>query len=294
MEMRVQQVMRLLAAAVFASFAATLAVIPHFLQVEDAITIVLVTQGLNAAMMMFTAAIAHALLFGLPLFLLVRRKRSRVGIVACALGGFLVGATPFGILALLSMISGGKPTFSNDLPTEFGWTDYVRSVGLAGLSGLVGGVAFWATTRPSESNAKSWSIVSAAAALTCGIFILPIVVRDRSCHVIFTSARTEIFANLKVPADAWQKLEQKFADFGQAHELSLLRDEHTQEGRLMWRSLNLCNDAGVNIDVYDAPWLAYSRSPLADEGMTLSIYSQKPDADWRPLARQLLSEIGTT
>ncbi|MCG2637827.1 MULTISPECIES: hypothetical protein [Bradyrhizobium] len=62
----------------------------------------------------------------------------------------------------------------------------------------------------------------------------------------------------------------------------------------MWRSLNLCNDAGVNIDVYDAPWLAYSRSPLADEGMTLSIYSQKPDADWKPLARQLLSEIGTT
>ncbi|MFL6811841.1 MAG: hypothetical protein ACJ8FD_22810, partial [Bradyrhizobium canariense] len=40
-------------------------------------------------------------------------------------------------------------------------------------------------------------------------------------------------------------------------------------------------------------WLARVHSPRAENGMTLSIYSLKPDTDWKPLARDVLSEIET-
>lgn len=302
--MRPQQLMLPLAAAVFASFAATVAfVIPLLAKIEEPINIVVVTDVVNLTMTTFAVAVAHALLLGLPLFLLVRRMRSRVGIVACVLGGFVVAAIPFGILALISMFgvqtasSGGQPTVVNGVPTLAGWVQYVRIVGLAGLLGLVGGLAFWVAVRPSRSNAQSWRIISAAAVLTCGIFTLPVVVKDRSCHNLFRDGRTsvgpQVYADLKVPAEDWKKLEQTFADFGRAHALSIRGDEQVRDGRITWRGVDLCNDAGVSISVYDEPWLAHMNSPLADKGMKLSVFSLKPDVDWKPLTRHLLGEIET-
>lgn len=55
----------------------------------------------------------------------------------------------------------------------------------------------------------------------------------------------------------------------------------------MWRSINLCSDAGVSISVADEP-IHPSRS---EEGVTLSIYSLKPSWDWKPLVRLLLGEV---
>jgi hypothetical protein len=176
-----------------------------------------------------------------------------------------------------------------------GWIEYVRAVGLEGTLGLVGGLTFWAAMRLSGSGRPSWSVVSAAVLLTCGIFILPVVVRDRSCHNLFrdgrTSVRPQIYANLKVPAEDWKRLEQTFADFGRAHALSIRGDEQLRNGRSTWRTLDLCNDAGISINLFDEPWLVQVHSPRADEGMKLSVYSLKPDSDWKPIARHLLNEI---
>lgn len=134
-----------------------------------------------------------------------------------------------------------------------------------------------------------------AALLTCGIFILPVVVSDRRCHNLFRDGRTsvgpQIYADVKVPAEDWKRLEQTFADFGHAHALSIRGDELLRNGRSTWRTIDLCNEAGISINLYDRPWLAKVHSPRADEGMTLSVYSLKPDADWKPLARHLLGEI---
>ncbi|MCK1735018.1 hypothetical protein IVA79_13825 [Bradyrhizobium sp. 138] len=294
--MRIQRHLHLLGAALLAAFAATIAfVIPSLMQIQESINIVVVTQALNLTMTTFLVATAHAVLFGLPLFALVRRKRSHVGIAASALGGFAVGATPFGVLLLLSMIGGGNPTFINDAPPPFGWIEYIQTVGLAGSLGFVGGLTFGTAMRLSGSGRQSWSVVSAAAVLSCGVFILPVIVRDRSCHNLFRygtkSVAPQIYANLKVPPEDWRKLEQTFADFGHVQALSIRRDEHTRDGRIMWRSMDLCNDVGLSISVGDEPWLARLHPPRADEGMTLSIYSLKPGWDWKPLARHLLSEI---
>ncbi|MFK4383402.1 hypothetical protein GPL17_17320 [Bradyrhizobium yuanmingense] len=294
--MRVQQYLLLLGAALLAAFSATLAlVIPLCVQIEDPINIVVVTQVLTLTMTTFIVATTHAILFGLPFYLFVRRKRPRVGIAACALAGFLVAAMPFSVLAL---IGGGVPTMVNRFngaPPPFSWIEYVSTLAVLGSSGLVGGLTFWAAMRSSISSRRSWSVVSAAVLLTGGVFILPIVVRDRSCHNLFrdsrTSVRPQVYANLKVPAEDWKRLEQTFTDFGQAQALSIRRDVHTRDGRVVWRSVDLCSDAGVSISVGDEPWLAGVHSARADEGMTFSIYSLKPDSGWRLLARHLLDEI---
>ena len=302
--MRSQRLTLVLAAALLAAFAATLGVIiPLLIRIEEPINIVVVSDVLTWTMTTFAVAAAHAVLLGLPLFLLVRRKMGHAGIVACALGGFIVAAVPFGALALISMIgtqfasSNGRPTVINGVPTLAGWIEYALIVGWAGVLGLVGGFVFWTAIRTSGSRAHSWSVVSAAAVLTCGVFILPIVVKDRSCHNLFRDGRTsvgpQVYAELKVPPDDWTKLAQIFAGFGDAHGLSVRGDQQLRDGRITWRGVDLCNDAGISIEVYDEPWLKEVNSPRADKGMRLSIFSLKPDTDWKPLARQLLGEIET-
>lgn len=304
LEMRPQQLMLPLAAAMFAAFAATIAfVVPLLAKIEESINVVVVADAVNLTRTTFVVAVAHALLLGLPLFLLVRRVRSHVGIVACVIGGFGVAASPFGILALISLFgvqtapSDDQSTVVNGVPTLAFWVRYVSLVGLAGLLGVAGGLTFWVVMRPARSNAQSWRLISAAAVLTCGIFTLPVVVRDRSCHNLFRDGRTavgpQVYADLKVPAEDWKKLKQIFADFGRAHALSIRGDKQVRDGRITWRGVDLCNDAGVSISIYDEPWLARMNSPLAEKGMKLSVFSLKPDADWKPLAGHLLGEIET-
>jgi len=94
-----------------------------------------------------------------------------------------------------------------------------------------------------------------------------------------------------VPAEDSRTLEQAFAVLGRAQALSIRGDEQIRNGRSPWRTLDLCNEAGISINVYDEPGLAHAHSPRADEGIKLSIYSLKPDWDWKPLARHLLNEI---
>jgi hypothetical protein len=157
-------------------------------------------------------ALADALILGIPLFLIFRSMRP-AGAITCALGGFLVGAVPFGALALISMIglqsasTGGKATVVNGVPTLAGWIEYAYSVGSIGLMGLVGGLIFWVAMRvsgqlagwPNRTDAQlsklgrgSWGVVSAAVVLTGAVFLLPSVVKDNSCHNLFRDGRTSI------------------------------------------------------------------------------------------------------
>lgn len=302
--------MFLLASALLAALvAALLFTTPTLARIEESWNIVVVSQALSLARTTFIVAVAHALVLGLPLFLLVRSMR-RVGAATCALGGFLIGAVPFGVLTLISMIglqsasTGGKPTVTNGVPTLIGWIEYAYAVGSTGLFGAAGGLTFWVAMRlsgqiegkpnkpeaqSSKLHAGSWSIVSVAALLTCAIFILPSVVRDNTCHNLFrdgrTSIRPQISADLKLMAEDWPTLRQIFVDFGTAHSLSFRSDEQIREGNTTWRNLNLCNEAGVNIDALDRPWLTQINSPLADRGINFSVYQLKPSSDWKRLAR---------
>jgi hypothetical protein len=94
--------------------------------IEESWNIVVVSELFVLLRLTFLVALAHAIVLGLPLFLFLRAK-SRVGIVACAFGGFVVGAAGPAVLGLLGLFggsynawSGGRATVVNGVPTLLG------------------------------------------------------------------------------------------------------------------------------------------------------------------------------
>jgi hypothetical protein len=134
-------------------------------EIEEPWNIAVVSQLLWLLRLTFIVALAHAIILGLPLFLFLSSK-SRIGIIACSLGGFAVCASGLAVLGLFGMLgggsynawTGGRATVVNGIPTLLGWLEYVQSVGFVGLVGLAGGLTFWLTmrsVRPNPSRLKS-------------------------------------------------------------------------------------------------------------------------------------------
>lgn len=306
--------MLLLAAVLLSAVtAALLLTLATLVQIEETWNIVVVSEELTLARATFVVCLAHALVLGLPSVLLLRAI-DRLGIVPCAVAGFFVGAVPFGLLALSSMFgvrsasTGGTPTVVNGVPTLAGWIEYVHSVGFIGLFGLAGGLTFWTVAHVSglsagkpnqaqstETRVRSWSIVSVAVTLTGAILVLPIAVRDNACHNLFRDRRTsiapQISADIKLPAEDWEKLKEMFVGFGSTHGLSFRSDEQIRRGTVTWRSLSLCSEADVTIRALDRPWRTRMNSPLAGRGIELSVFELKPGSDWDTFARDLLAKV---
>jgi hypothetical protein len=103
-------------------------------------------------MFVFTLVIAlsHAVLLGLPIFLIFQ-SRGWIGITACVALGFAIGAVPAGILTFpvsgfaryASAWAGGTPTASNGLNTAAIWVSYIKPLMYLGLLGALGGLIFW-------------------------------------------------------------------------------------------------------------------------------------------------------
>ena len=287
-------------------------------EIEEPWNIVVVSELFPLLRLAFLVALANAVILGLPLFLFLRSK-SRVGIVACTLGGFVVGAVGPAVLGLLGMLgggsynawSGGRATVVNGVPTLLGWAEYAQSVGFFGLIGLAGGLTFWLTMRlsgqiPPEpraadapagtSRAVSWTIAATAISSTCAVLLLPSVIKDNSCHNLFRDGRLsigpQIYADLKLTPEDWPVLSQISTDFAAAHSLSLRRDQKIRRGQLMWRTLDLCNEAGVKIQITDMTWLeGMPRLPANIKGVKLNIFEFKADSGWNPLAHELVDKI---
>lgn len=255
----------------------------------------------------FVVALGHALILGLPLFFLLSRS-NRVGIVSSALSGFLIGATPFGLVALYSLLTlesastGGHPTVVNGAPTLAGWAEYFFAVGRLGLYGLAGGLTFWAAMQFSHdltgSQEQTYArrrraeveIVSIAALLTAVVLTLPSLVIDESCHNLFRggshSVRAQLTAELKLSADAWPALARIFADFALSHRLSVRDDKQIRNHKVLWRELSLCNDE-MNIRVTEETWL----SEAASFRTHVDVFELKQNSSWAPLAKDLLLKI---
>jgi hypothetical protein len=252
--------------------------------IEEPWNIAVVSELLGSTRLTFLVALGHAIVLGLPLFLFLRAK-SLVGIISCALGGFVVGAigpASFGLMGMFgnasyNASSGGRATIVNGAPTLAGWIEYAQAVGYAGLIGLAGGLTFWLVTRlsgqippepatatpPARSPAMSRTVAVVAIAATCAVLLLPSIVTDKSCHNLFRDGRTsiapQIYARVNLTAEDWPALTQLTTDYAAAHSLSLRSDQAIRSGRLMWRNLNLCNEAGINIESWmRLGWIACS------------------------------------
>jgi hypothetical protein len=293
-------------AALLAATGATLAVvIPVAATIEEPWNIAVVSQLLVLLRLTFIVALLHAVMLGLPLFLVLRARFS-VGVVACALGGFGIGAIGIALLGLFGMFgngsynasTGGVPTIVNGVPTLAGLLEYAVGVGEMGLIGLVGGLIFWLamrlsgqlTSQPSAEEPYSEKlpgiprIVAASAIIsTCAALILPSVVTDNSCHNPFRDGRTsllpQIYVDVNLTAEDWPALAQIFTDFGAAHALSIRGDQEIRNGQLMWRSLDLCNEDGISIKIEDRLWLDHMPPPPPDRFKDVSDSVKKDLSD---------------
>lgn len=303
------------ASATISAVAVTLVVtVQGAAEIEEPLNIVVLSQTVSVARITFFVALAHAVLLGVPAYLLLR-PRLRVGFIACCIGGFAVGAVPLGILGLFTMTmltsasTGGTPTVVNHVPTLAGWIEYAEGVGWAGLLGLIGGVAFWIGLRfsgqtsrenfqvgPQSTTRLTFSFVAISIAIlsAAAIVLLPSFVTDNSCHNLFRNGRTsigpQVLADINLGADDWPRLQRLLSKFASANSLSFRADEQIRDGKIFWRDLNLCDD-NVNIDALDQPWLSQINSPLAGRGINLSIYQLRSSSDWKPLARGVLNQI---
>jgi hypothetical protein len=98
----------------------------------------------------FTVALAHAVVLGLPTYLLLRWRgwtRWWTSLVC----GFAIGSLPFAVYfspfdnaASFSQL-GDKVLIQNGVTTPAGWIDFAESVSGLGLLGMAGGMAAWLT-----------------------------------------------------------------------------------------------------------------------------------------------------
>jgi hypothetical protein len=113
----------------------------------------------------FTIALAHTVLFGVPLFLVFRSK-GWVNIMTCVVTGFAVGAVPDAVLtwpiqhaALYASRSvDGVPTIIDGVITAAGWGRYVKPVIYCGLFGALSGFAFWVALKWSGTCRKAAAV----------------------------------------------------------------------------------------------------------------------------------------
>ncbi|WP_300300411.1 hypothetical protein [Ferrovibrio sp.] len=107
----------------------------------------------------FAVAFSHAVLLGIPLFLLVQ-ARGLFNFFSAVAGGFLIGILPLGILIFPINISGGSSSIdgvlmiSDGLPTYAGWMGYFETILISGLFGALGGFAFWLTLKCSAARIR--------------------------------------------------------------------------------------------------------------------------------------------
>jgi hypothetical protein len=290
-------------------------------EIEEPWNIVVVSQLFWLLSLTFIVALAHAIGLGLPLFLFLRSK-SRIGIIACALGGFAVGALGPAVFELLGMLgggsynawTGGRATVVNGIPTLTGWLEFALNVGVTGLIGLAGGLAFWLTMRlPGQipaspeaaerpdriSPAISRAIAATAISSTCAVLLLPSIIKDNSCHNLFRdgpqSSHLQIYADVALTHGDWPALTQIFTNFAIAHSLSLRSDQQIRRREILSRSLDLCNEAGVSINILDNLWLDRSlNAPARIKGIKFRVDEFKAGSDWNLLAHELVDKINAT
>jgi hypothetical protein len=99
--------------------------------VAPAIVFAALTRSAAAGTIAFLIAVPHALVLGLPLFLLLRAKK-RVNAVSSIAAGFAVGALPIAVVTVLF-----APAQADD------WAGYVLGPLMLGGSGAIGGLAFF-------------------------------------------------------------------------------------------------------------------------------------------------------
>jgi hypothetical protein len=257
--------------------------------------------------------LAHAALLGLPVVLVFRAKHwMRLGPILA--GAFLVGTTPGGILALLSMGGtmsasvDGLPTIVNGVPTLVGWKQYGMVVCALGGLGAVGGFIFWLTLKvgsptadrgehPKTSVNPRIAVVLAGIAIAASVvvFAIPSITKDRSCHNLFRDGRQsvepKISFDLDLTMDDWPAVTSFIKGFSAAHGMSF-RESSQSQPDVNVLHLNSCTEEGIVIDAMQPVWTGKGYSPaLPGRGLPIWVYALREDTNWEKVSRELIAAL---
>jgi hypothetical protein len=276
-------------------------------------------RSIQLAPIAFFIALGHAILLGLPLFLVFRSKRW-INVISSITGGFLAGAIPGGLLAWplrpgsrSSSSINGVPTVVDGIPTTAGWVHYMELLVYLGSFGALAGLVFWLVLKLSGGLAitaggddhGSWRTIrwgsaigfSVVAVLLAGAVVaVPGITKDRTCHNLFRDGGThrgaKVNIDLQIANDEWSKLKNVIADFSVKRELSFRDSSQTRPDVVSVLTLSLCDDRGTNILVNEQRWaLRDFAPPIAGRGVGITIYEVRVNSGWESIARDLVSDL---
>jgi hypothetical protein len=306
--MRLQLVAGIVAAFLFATL------VPTFI-------VGALAQSLDLAAIVLGIALGHAVVIGLPLFLILRRRR-RVNVLTSIAAGLVAGTIPIAVFtwpfrpgSRSSSSFNNVPLVVDGVPTLAGWIAYAEGLIMPGALGALAGFVCWlvlkssgnlATTtdavdrRPQEEdrrNASAFSgviLIIVAAIVTGTVLAIPSIKQDRTCHNLFRDRRSvsgEWSINLQIAAEEWPSLTRQIEHFGAAHTLSLRNSSKTQPGAFPpILNLSLCNDQGINIvadNQQSAPW----NFEIMSSGVVITIYNLHNDPNRLGTTRDLIAKL---
>lgn len=236
----------------------------------------------------FVVALAHAIVLGIPSYLVVRTRGDYAWWIA-PLCGFLIGALPFGLLSLIPAAQeasvGKVATVVGGSYTLAGWIEYLSGVAAGGLLGAAGGLAFGLTVRPTLSRAAdkpNWRLLDTVpvtlAAVAVGMVIwVPYATSDRSCHNPLrdggNSIASELEAELPIEVSEWPDFVRIMREFARAERWSYRDYVRTGED-FNWLDVSICDEAGTEIHATDM-------GSGSDRRVYLSVMQPQGGLSWR-------------
>jgi hypothetical protein len=285
--MRFHRVAACFAAFIFASlFVALLVIIPFSFDAS-------LSQFAGLLLFAFIMALGHAVVLGLPLFL-VLQQYGWVNACSSIVGGLVVGSTG-GVLLTAPRFNRGYSSSVNNVqhiidgvPTAAGWLSYFQTLAFLGGLGALAGLVFWCIFKwsgsalPTEDSSQAAgnerrkvgvALAAAAALTTIAVFTFPAATKDRTCHNKFrdrqTMGGTLAHIDLAITSDDWPRLIQLFRDFGEGEKLSFRNSGRDEFGARRVLALSLCDELGAKITAGEEIWAA---------GIGISVYQLRDGA----------------
>jgi len=279
-----------------------------------------ISRSSQVATIVLAVALAHlvpaALLYGLLAW------RKNVNLISCLVSGFLIGALPIGFWTFplrypdlkTNAWVGGTQTMADGVPTLAGWLQYGGLLLFFGSIGLIGGLIFWKFVRKhhlgpdgrlnvaehrSQSEKPvlfSWAVLPLCAVLLVGgVFLIPVIKKDRSCHNLFRDGRNhaspELGIDLAISKDSWEDLRRFFEDFSSKNNLDFrgsIDDSHSSVSVL---SLSMCKEPGFSVRSNEQYWTHRGGGPIPGRGTSIAVFSLHEDINWIPIARKLVDAL---
>lgn len=164
--------------------------------IAPAVAFSLIGLHLGGISFVFLIALAHAVVLGLPIYLISSRKRKLTWFIS-TFAGFVIGSIPAAILLFpytpnrnRNAYSNGEATIIDGIPTLYGWFEYATVIFLYfGLHGAIGGFTFWlilkSLSKPNSTNKQYFSYVSLQV-------ILPLVVATIAIAILMSQVITDL------------------------------------------------------------------------------------------------------